>query len=29
MLEHALEAVTRAGIEILPVKHAFARATFG
>jgi peptidoglycan/xylan/chitin deacetylase (PgdA/CDA1 family) len=29
MLEHALEAVTRAGIETLPVKHAFARATFG
>jgi hypothetical protein len=29
MLEHALETVTRAGIEILPVKHALAKAAFG
>lgn len=29
MLEHALDQVRAAGIEILPVKHAYARATFG
>ena len=29
MLEHALETVSRAGIDILPVKHALARAAFG
>lgn len=29
MLEHALAEVARAGIETLPVKHAFAKATFG
>ena len=28
MLEHALDQVKTAGIEILPVKHAYARATF-
>jgi peptidoglycan/xylan/chitin deacetylase (PgdA/CDA1 family) len=28
MLEHALDAVQKAGIEILPVKHALARAIF-
>ena len=29
MLEHALDEVKAAGIEILPVKHAYARAMFG
>ncbi|MBW3558998.1 MAG: polysaccharide deacetylase family protein [Proteobacteria bacterium] len=29
MLGHALDRVKAAGIEILPVKHAYARATFG
>jgi peptidoglycan/xylan/chitin deacetylase (PgdA/CDA1 family) len=28
MLQHALDALDAAGIEILPVKHALARATF-
>ena len=28
MLEHALDALDRAGIEMLPVKHALARAMF-
>jgi peptidoglycan/xylan/chitin deacetylase (PgdA/CDA1 family) len=29
MLEHALDTATRAGLDILPVKHALARAAFG
>jgi hypothetical protein len=29
MLAHALRTVQAAGIEVLPVKHALARLTFG
>lgn len=29
MLEHALATLAAAGVEVLPVKHALARATFG
>ena len=29
MLEHALACLRDAGVEVLPVKHALAKATFG